>query len=94
MKNRTRREQAGFSVIELLVVVAVFTVVTGAVFLLLDTAQQRYKMESEFLDTFQGARLAMDQIARDIHMAGFPPGNSFSVAPAVPAEKRTGTTAG
>lgn len=76
-----RRTQRGFSLIEMLVVVAVFTVVTGAVFALLDMAQQRYKMESEFLDTFQGARLAIDQMTRDIHSAGYPPANSFFVAP-------------
>lgn len=82
MKRTNRRTQRGFSLIEILVVVAVFTVVTGAVFGLLDMAQQRYKMESEFLDTFQSARLAIDQMSRDIHSAGYPPGNSFFVAPA------------
>lgn len=77
-----RRGQKGFSLIEILVVVVVFTVVTGAVFGLLDMAQQRYKMESEFLDTFQSARLSIDQMARDIHSAGYPPANSFSGPPA------------
>jgi len=47
--------ERGFSLIEMLVVVAVFTVVTGAVFGLLDVAQQRYRIESEVLDAFQGA---------------------------------------
>lgn len=66
------RDQRGFSLIEILVVVAVFTIVTGAVFLLLDTAQQRYRAESERLDAFQGARIALDQIVRDVHSAGYP----------------------
>jgi prepilin-type N-terminal cleavage/methylation domain-containing protein len=76
MRNRNRSER-GFSMIEMVVVVLVFTTATAAVFLLLDTAQQRYRMESEFLDSFQGARLGLDQIVRDIHSAGYPPGNSF-----------------
>jgi len=70
--------ERGFSILEALVVVGVFTVITGAVFGLLDASQQRYKMEAEFLDTFQGARLALEQIARDVHTAGYPPGNAFA----------------
>ena len=73
----TKRTQKGFSLIELLMVVIVFTAVTGSVFLLLDVSQQRYRMESEFLDSFQGARLGLDQMTRDIHSAGYPPGNAF-----------------
>ena len=72
--------ERGFSLIEMVVVVAVFTVVTGAVFLLLDVAQQRYRTESEVLDAFQGARIALDQITRDIHAAGYPPLKSLSGA--------------
>jgi prepilin-type N-terminal cleavage/methylation domain-containing protein len=76
MRNRMRSQQ-GFSMIEMVLVVFVFTTVTAAVFVLLDVAQQRYRMESEFLDSFQGARLGLDQMVRDIHAAGYPPGNSF-----------------
>jgi len=77
----TKRNQKGFSLLELLVVVAVFTVLTGAVFELLTVAQQRYRAESEFLDSFQSARLGIDQMTRDVHAAGFPPANSFQVPP-------------
>jgi hypothetical protein len=70
--------QRGFSVLELVMVVAVFTMVTGAVFVLLDAAQQRYRAESELLDSFQGARIALDQITRDVHAAGYPPAKSLA----------------
>jgi len=70
--------EAGFSLIEALVVVAVFTVITGVVFMMLNVAQQRYKMESEVLDSFQGARLAVDQLNTDVHSAGYPAGNALS----------------
>lgn len=72
--------ERGFSLLEMLVVVAVFTLVTGAVFGLLDVAQQRYRTESETLDAFQGARIALDQITRDVHAAGYPPVKSLSAA--------------
>ena len=72
--------ERGFSLIEMLVVVAVFTVITGAVFLLLNVSQQRYKMESELLESFQTARIGLDQLTRDIHMSGFPPVQSLPTA--------------
>ncbi len=72
--------QRGFSLLEIVVVLGLFLVVTGAVFGLLTVAQQRYKMESEFLDSFQNARLGLDQITRDVHAAGFPPVGSVPVA--------------
>jgi prepilin-type N-terminal cleavage/methylation domain len=72
------RTQKGFSLIETLVVVAVFVLMTAVAFAALDMFQQRYKAESEVLDAFQGARLAVDQIIRDIHSAGYPPGNAMS----------------
>ncbi len=75
-----RNRQRGFSFIETLVVIAVFTLITGITFRLLDTSQQRYRMESQVLDAFQGAQIAMDQMARDIHTAGYPPLNSFASA--------------
>jgi type II secretory pathway component PulJ len=61
----------------MLVAVAIFTVITAGVFTLLDQSQQRYRSESEFLDAFQGGRIAVDQMTRDIHMAGYPPRNAF-----------------
>ena len=70
----------GFSLIEMLVSVAVFTVVMAAVFGLLISSQQRHQAETEVLDTFQGARQAMDLIVRDLHSAGFPPSNAVSPA--------------
>jgi prepilin-type N-terminal cleavage/methylation domain-containing protein len=76
------KKQSGFSLIELMVVAAVFTIITGAVFTVLIVAQQRYKIESEVLNSFNGANVAMDQITRDVHQAGFPPANSYAAAAA------------
>jgi len=78
--TRKRNRRAGFSLLEMLVVVAIFGIITGVVFQLLDLAQRRYKMESEVLGSFQGARLALDQITRDVHSSGYPPANQYSAA--------------
>jgi len=66
-------QQQGFTLIELLVALGIFLLVIGAAFTLLSTSQQRYRTESQVLNSFQEARLGMDQMVRDINDAGFPP---------------------
>jgi prepilin-type N-terminal cleavage/methylation domain-containing protein len=68
-----KRRQLGFTLIELLVALGIFLVVTGAAFTLLGSSQQRYKTESQVLNSFQEARLGLDQMVRDINDSGFPP---------------------
>lgn len=65
--------QAGFTLIELLVALGIFLLVCGAAFTLLGSSQQRYRTESQVLTSFQEARLALDQIVRDVSDAGYPP---------------------
>ena len=69
--------QRGFTLIELLVALGIFLLVIGAAFTLLSTSQQRYRTESQVLNSFQEARLGMDQMVRDINDAGFPPQSFF-----------------
>ena len=69
--------QRGFTLIELLTALGIFLVVCGAAFTLLGSSQQRYQTESQVLTSFQEARLALDQIVRDVNDAGYPP-PSFS----------------
>lgn len=73
-----RNRQQGFSLIEMMLVMVIFLVVTGTVFGLLNSAQTRYRAELEFLESFQGARLGMDMMVRDIHNAGYPPPYTFA----------------
>jgi prepilin-type N-terminal cleavage/methylation domain-containing protein len=72
------RHQAGFTLIEMLVALGIFLVITGAAFTLLSTSQQRYQTDSQVLTSFQEARLGLDQMVRDIDDAGFPP-SSFLI---------------
>ncbi len=67
----------GFTLVELLVALGIFLVITGAAFTLLGTSQKRYQTESQVLTSFQEARLGLDQIVRDVNDAGYPPRTFF-----------------
>jgi prepilin-type N-terminal cleavage/methylation domain-containing protein len=77
-----KKKQRGFSLLEMLAAVGVFLVISGAVFALLNITQQRQQTEAQVLDSFQEARLGLDQIVRDVNDAGYPPPNHFSTLPA------------
>src|SRR5438876_10275504 len=65
--------QFGFTLIELITALGIFFLVCAAAFTLLASSQQRYQTESQVLNSFQEARLALDQIVRDVNDAGYPP---------------------
>jgi prepilin-type N-terminal cleavage/methylation domain-containing protein len=78
--TRPKGNQRGFTIAELLVSSAVFLVMAGAAFSLLNSSSQRFKTDSQILTSFQEARLGIDQITRDVGDAGFPPRSRFSIA--------------
>ncbi|MBV9610680.1 MAG: type II secretion system protein, partial [Acidobacteria bacterium] len=55
-----RSRQSGFSFLELLVVVALMTIIMGVVFNYLIIVQQRYKTEESRLDVAQESREFID----------------------------------
>src|SRR5213082_605413 len=65
--------QFGFTLIELITALGIFFLVCAAAFTLLASSQQRYQTESQVLTSFQGSRLALDQMVRDVNDAGYPP---------------------
>jgi prepilin-type N-terminal cleavage/methylation domain-containing protein len=71
----------GFTLIELLLAMSVFLLICGAMFGLLQLSQQRYSSETQLSGAFQEARLAVDQISRDVNDAGFPSAGLFSKLP-------------
>lgn len=75
------RRQLGFSLLELLIAASIFMVLCGAAFGLLAVSQRSYQNESQLLTSFQEARLGMDQIVRDVNVAGYPPANQFAATP-------------
>src|SRR5205807_6643476 len=65
--------QRGFTLVEMLAALGIFLVVTTAAFTLLTSSQKQYQTETQVLNSFQEARLGLDQMVRDINDAGFPP---------------------
>jgi len=82
---RAPTAQSGFTLIELMVSVAIFVLICGAIFELMGTTQNRFKTESQVLGAFEEARLGLDQIVRDVNDSGYPPQNHFSATVPVTA---------
>ncbi len=75
----------GFTLLEMLVSMGIFMLICGSAFTLLGVSQQRYQSESQVLNSFEEARLGLDQIVRDVNDAGYPPLNQFEVPPTNPS---------
>jgi type II secretory pathway pseudopilin PulG len=82
--TKSRQPGNGYSLVELLVATVLFTIIAGTIFSLLFGAQLRYSSESGLTTAFQQANVAIDQITRDLHSAGYPPPSSFAVSPPAP----------
>ncbi|HKV25002.1 MAG TPA: prepilin-type N-terminal cleavage/methylation domain-containing protein [Candidatus Acidoferrum sp.] len=86
MRRRSgRAHERGFTLIEMIVSVAIFVALCGAMFSLLGMTQKRTQTESQVVDSFEQARLGLDQIVQDVTDAGYPPASQFAVLP--PANK-------
>ena len=79
--NRGSNGQQGFSLIEMLIVVLILGLVTGGIFDLMDTVQQRSRTEQVKVDNFQQARDFVDQLFRDINQIGYPNARMMDTSP-------------
>lgn len=77
MTNRNHNSQRGFSLLELMIVMAVFLVIMAAVLIQSRTATQRSANERVQLDLFQESREFMDQMSRDMRQVGYPNPRNF-----------------
>ena len=68
----------GFSLIELLIALLLLVIVAGAIFQIIALTVQRSSAEQSKLDMIQEAREFMDQMARDLRLAGYPNPRNFS----------------
>ncbi|WP_455387999.1 PilW family protein [Petrachloros mirabilis] len=64
-------EQAGFTIIELMVGMVVAIIVVAAAFSLLTTTSKAMRANEQIVDTQQNLRIAMELLVRDIKLAGF-----------------------
>jgi len=71
-------KQAGFSIIELMLSLTLFIIISGAALSLLNLTQKRFQTEGQVLSSFQEGRLALDMIVRDINDSGYPAANQVS----------------
>src|SRR5438094_1332184 len=66
------RRESGFSMVELLIVLIIILVISGAIFQTINLTTQRSSAEQTRVDMFQEAREFMDQMSRDLRQAGYP----------------------
>lgn len=69
-KRGNRYGERGFTIIELLVVLVIFTIVTGAIYGLLEVARTSRNRSNNRSDVLKNARLAIHLIGRDAFNAG------------------------
>lgn len=75
---RVRSKTAGFSLIETMVGLLILTVIMSAIFSQLDQVQKASASEAAKMDLTQQAREFVDQMVRDLHMAGYPRPDMYS----------------
>jgi prepilin-type N-terminal cleavage/methylation domain-containing protein len=80
----SQRRSRGFTLLEMMVSMGIFLLICASAFTLLGVSQQRYQSESQVLNSFEEARLGLDQIVRDLNDAGYPPLNQFELPPSNP----------
>jgi len=73
-----KKNQRGYSLIELMIVVILLLVMMAAVFQVINQATARSGTEQAKLDMFQESREFMDQMSRDLHQAGYPSTQNFA----------------
>ncbi len=74
MTNRSKpatESQRGFTLTEVLVASAIFTIIMLAALLMYDRSNKVFKSGSESADLQQNTRVAYDKLIADVRMAGF-----------------------
>jgi prepilin-type N-terminal cleavage/methylation domain-containing protein len=81
MHRTAASRQQGFSLLELLIGLTIFLLVLLAVYQLFDTGSATYRSGQMKADVQQNARVALDEMVRQLRMAGYFPEN-FDTDPA------------
>lgn len=83
-QRRAQSSESGFSLPEVLIVVLLLSIVTGAIFGLINQSQARYIREVRLMDSFGQARTALEQMVHEIHKAGYPALNLYASSATAP----------
>jgi len=76
--NAKSRAMAGFTLMEMLVSLAILVTVTGAVFEQINSMQRKSASEAVNVDLTQQSRDFVNQTVHDLHMAGYPGPGMYS----------------
>ncbi len=71
MRKSKSTRQAGYSLVEVLVATAIFTIIFVAALMIYDRSNKVFKESVESSDMQQSTRVAFDQLAADLRMTGF-----------------------
>jgi prepilin-type N-terminal cleavage/methylation domain-containing protein len=77
MRTQKSKSQAGFSLLETMIVVFILTIVMGVAINQIVQIQKRNQIEESRLDVSQESREYFDQIVHDLHQAGYPSTKMF-----------------
>jgi prepilin-type N-terminal cleavage/methylation domain-containing protein len=69
--DRRFRDEAGFSLAEMLVASAIFAIVAAVAFIFFSGAQRSYKSGGNSVEQQQATRVAFDRMLGDLRLAGF-----------------------
>src|SRR5437899_12202316 len=75
--------QSGFSLLEMLMVLAILSLVLGVTMTAINDVQKRSRVEEAKVDLTQESREFVEQMVRDLHQAGYPTPSMYKAAPAL-----------
>jgi type IV pilus assembly protein PilW len=81
MSNRYKKNASGFTLVELLVTMAITLIVVGAMYNVLDSSNRTYSIENEKVEAQNNLRAAVGLLTHELRMAGYDPTGIASPEP-------------
>ena len=75
-----RNSERGFSIVEMLVTMAIFSLVSGSVLALVSDTYRSYTNEKANSDVMWDGRAAVDLMVRELRLAGYPPVGAYAAS--------------
>ena len=86
--SHVKSNKKGFTLVELLIAMAITGIVAGAIFTAFQSQQKSYLIQDQVTEMQQNLRAAMDIMVRDIRMAGYSQGApGFGITDICPRDK-------